>query len=390
MSDTKIRANLYIDGNFTFHIHKYLTKKFGKTIDWDSFQTHVQDEISKKEEKRCILKSQFFVGTGIKSTDEDRDFLYNSMDHAGIGRHATPLKQKVTGGLKEDAVDTNLVFHAAKDYYKNEEEQYDYLVLLAGDSDFVPLVKGLSKEAVKSFVIYWNFEDKELGKTQTAQALLDVCDIQENLQDLLNDTHLFKEYHNTESSLINNDKVIKQEESKILKQMDIITQTSNIDEKTKKKISFGFSVHKKNPVDIVPNPTVEKKPIVVVKKKTPIIEINEPVEEKNRVVVVKKKAPVIEINKPIEEKKPVVVVKKKANITQESNLPFTKEQLEKAIKMTQKARANSENEFVLVAQVGENLLCGIVETCSCLNTLVEFGESEGVRSLQEKVLVLQH
>ena len=182
MSDEKIKANLYIDGNFTVHIHKYLAKKFGKTIDWDRLIEFIKDRISKEEQKICILKSQFFVGTGIKTTDPERDYLFNSMEHAGITKHATPLRQKVSGGLKEDAVDTNLVFFATRDYYN--DDKYDYLVLLAGDSDFVPLLKGLSSEAVKTFIVYIDFEDNELGITQTAQTLLDISNIRENIESL--------------------------------------------------------------------------------------------------------------------------------------------------------------------------------------------------------------
>lgn len=284
MSDSKIKANLYIDGNFTVHIHKYLTKNYGKTIDWKSFLDYVKDRISKEENKVCVLQSQFFVGTGIKTTDEERDFLFNSMEHEGIVKHATPLKQKVPGGLKEDAVDTNLVFFATQDYYKRG--QYDYLVLLAGDSDFVPLVKGLSAEAVKTFVIYMDFEDKELGKTQTAQALLDETDMRESIETLL---------------------------------------LERVDVKIKKIFIEHGSLESKNTQD------VQKETISVVSKKTTTT-----------------------VAKP-EIKKLVVVKKKQVKQNPPTEIPFTKEQLETAIKTTQKNTTNSQNDFVLVAHVGENL-----------------------------------
>ena len=184
MSEDKIRAHLYIDGNFTVHIHKYLVKNYNKTINWDKFIEFVKDRIAKEEPgKTCVIESHFFVGTGTVTTDTERDFLFNSMEHAGITKHATPLKEKVSGGLKEDAVDTNLVFFATQDFYKRDE--YDYLVLLAGDSDFVPLMRGLAQEAVKTFVVYMDFEDKELGKTRTAQTLLENADIRESIETLL-------------------------------------------------------------------------------------------------------------------------------------------------------------------------------------------------------------
>lgn len=296
MSDTKkIKARLYIDGNFTVHIHKYLLKAFNKSIDWKAFQEYVKDKISKEEGCICTLESQFFVGTGLETTDKDRDYLFNSMEHENITKHATPLKKKVTGGLKEDAVDTNLVFYATQDYYKREN--YDYLVLLAGDSDFVPLVKGLAAEAVKTFVIYMDFTDKELGKTQTAQALLEETEIREDINSLLLervDEKIKKIFISNESADIKD-----KEKSEI--------QTENVVVETLSK--SGFVVHKK---------TVQK-------TITP--------EPKQKISIQKKE-----------------IAKKTL-----SDLPFNIEQLEQAIIKTQKNKCNGQNDFVLVAQVGENL-----------------------------------
>lgn len=286
MSDTKIKARLYIDGNFTVHIHKYLVKAFNKTIDWKSFQEYIKDKISKEEGKICTLESHFFVGTGLESTDKDRDYLFNSMEHENIIKHATPLKKKVTGGLKEDAVDTNLVFYATQDYYKREE--YDYLVLLAGDSDFVPLVKGLAAEAVKTFVIYMDFVDNELGKTQTAQALLDETEMRENINSLL---------------------------------------LERVDEKIKSIFIDHTTGENKAAVEV----TTEASKVIQ-KKTSAKIEA-----------------------KPTEKKEVVDVKKKQVKQNTPTKIPFTKEQLEKAIIKTQKSKTDSRNEFVLVAQVGENL-----------------------------------
>lgn len=184
MSDDKIKAHVYIDGNFTVHIHKYLAKTQKKTINWPRLIEYIKERITKEEQRTCVVESHFFVGTGTLTTDTERDFLFNSMEHAGITKHATPLKEKVSGGgLKEDAVDTNLVFFATQDFYKREK--YEYLVLLAGDSDFVPLMRGLAAEAVKTFVIYMDFEDKELGTTRTAQTLLENADVRESIETLL-------------------------------------------------------------------------------------------------------------------------------------------------------------------------------------------------------------
>ena len=196
--DKKIRANFYIDGNFIYHIHLYSTKHVEVTIDWDELQHFLQNKISEEENKPCVIKSQFFVRTETKSSAEEREFLFNSMEHAGIKKNATHLKRNNSGKLKEDGVDTNLVFRATKDYYENSEQQYDYFILCAGDSDFLPLIKGLKNEAVKICLIYWNCNDDELGVTKTSKELFKNSDIQINLEDLLSNEKLFKRHINVD------------------------------------------------------------------------------------------------------------------------------------------------------------------------------------------------
>ncbi len=311
MSDTKIKAKLYIDGNFTVHIYKYLLKRCGKAIDWKSFQEYVKDKISKEENKICTLESQFFVGTGLETTDKDRDVLFNSMEHEGIVKHATPLKKKASGGLKEDAVDTNLVFFATQDYYKRE--QYDYLVLLAGDSDFVPLVKGLAAEAVKTFVIYMDFEDKELGKTQTAQALLDETQIREDINSLLLervDEKIKKIFINTESP------ANKESTPVPTKSVPKTAEENNSENKKSEHTPKVYIVKKQTPKMVESSPKI---PIKIIKSDSS--------------------------SKEISSKLPVST----------NNLPFSKDQLINAIKITQESKCEGKNDYVLVAQVGVNL-----------------------------------
>lgn len=186
MSNDKIRARLYIDGNFAFHIFNYLIKTLNVEINWIKLIDYIKELICKEEENKrnCVLESHYFVGTKSLTTDQDRDYFYNSLDHAGISKHATPLKGSGDKGLKEDAVDTNLVFNATKDFYQNKAS-YDYLVLFAGDSDFVPLTRGLKNaEAVKVCVVYMDFNGGNFGTTKASSELLDSADFTINISDL--------------------------------------------------------------------------------------------------------------------------------------------------------------------------------------------------------------
>ena len=191
MSDGKVIANVYIDGNFTFHIHSYLVKKYKKIINWEMLLNFIKDKIiaSNPSIQFCKIEAQCFLGTDYVSNNKSRDFLTNSMNMAGITHRTTLLKKLDNAGFKEDAVDTNLVFFATKDYYAAKDDKYDYLVLLAGDSDFVPLIENLKKEGVKIFVLYIDFEEQSLGlgRTRTAQNLLESSNMRENIQHLIDE-----------------------------------------------------------------------------------------------------------------------------------------------------------------------------------------------------------
>ena len=155
-------------------------------INWIKLIDYIKELICKEEKNKrnCVLESHYFVGTKSLTTDQDRDYFYNSLDHAGISKHATPLKGSGVKGLKEDAVDTNLVFNATKDFYQNKAS-YDYLVLFAGDSDFVPLTRGLKNaEAVKVCVVYMDFNGGNFGTTKASSELLDSADFTINISDL--------------------------------------------------------------------------------------------------------------------------------------------------------------------------------------------------------------
>lgn len=175
MNTKKIK--LMIDGNYVFHIHEYLKECHNKYIEWGAFKDYIKYFISKHENQdiSSSIDAKYFVGTKIISDDRNRDFLYSKMEHASIKKYALPLKSNDgrRGGLKEDAVDVALAVEAIDDYYRaRDEDKYSYFFLLAGDSDFVPLIDKLEDYGVKTFLIYIDFSYN--GKTtRTAQALLE-------------------------------------------------------------------------------------------------------------------------------------------------------------------------------------------------------------------------
>ena len=185
-----INVKLMIDGNFTFHIHKYLISKFNKHIDWKAFITFIKayiKNLSKNNNIQIAVDAKYFIGTKTITDDHERDYFYNSMDHANISKKANKLKSIGELGLKEDAVDVSLAVTAISDYYQSRDEnRYSYFILFAGDSDFVPLISELKSLGVKTVLVYIDFSNGN-SITKTGQALLEEVDERIDFQTILSE-----------------------------------------------------------------------------------------------------------------------------------------------------------------------------------------------------------
>lgn len=185
----KIKINFYIDGNYTYHIHDYLSRKYKKTIDWKNFQAYLKNFVEKLEDnaENIVIESKYFVGTKSYTTEQERSFLYNTMEHAHITKVANQLRENGKFGLKEAAVDVSLAVSAVSDYYKaRDEDRFDCFMLMAGDSDFVPLLAEMKRNNVKTVVIYFDFEYNG-SVTKAGQFLLEEADYRINFETIVNE-----------------------------------------------------------------------------------------------------------------------------------------------------------------------------------------------------------
>ena len=204
-------VKLMIDGNYTFHIHKYI-KNNNKYIDWDAFKEFIKDYILRTENQvaQIVFDSKYFVGTEKHTTDADRDFLYNTLDHSDIRKIANQLKSNGNKGLKEDAVDVALAIESIADYYEaRDENKYSYFVILAGDSDFVPLINKLKSYGIKTILVYLDFTDGS-NITKCSQVLLEKVDDRIDLQILMNERvdpirmNVLRKYSNNRNNTVLN------------------------------------------------------------------------------------------------------------------------------------------------------------------------------------------
>lgn len=176
------RIQFVADGSYGRKIYNYLSEGIDLitySIHWDKLLEYVSSTIEKIDGRRSIFtKKVFFIGSNPEYDEANMDY-YRSLESAGIQRISFPLRstQNKDGksAYKEDAVDTSLVFSVAKDFYTSKtEDRFDWLVLLAGDGDLVPLVQGLSTEGVRTLVIYFDFSTP-FGTTRASQGLLEAA-----------------------------------------------------------------------------------------------------------------------------------------------------------------------------------------------------------------------
>ena len=176
------RIQFVADGSYGRRIFTHLAEDVDTiscSIDWNKLLDYAAAAIEKTDGRRCVFtKKVVFIGTN-PEFDEENLIYYRSLEDAGIQRIAFPLRatQSKSGRptLKEDAVDTSLVFGVAKDFYTAKtEDRFDWLVLVAGDGDLVPLVQGLATEGVRTLVIYYDFSTP-YGVTRASQALLEAA-----------------------------------------------------------------------------------------------------------------------------------------------------------------------------------------------------------------------
>ncbi|PCJ81842.1 MAG: hypothetical protein COA57_13825 [Flavobacteriales bacterium] len=111
-------------------------------------------------------------------------FMYN-----GIVQHAYPIQyDHFSGRAQEKGIDVWLALEA---FELAVLKKFDVLALIAGDTDYVPLIRKLNGLGTRVMVLGWDFEyDLPNGKkhiTRTSQALLDECSYPIMMDGVIND-----------------------------------------------------------------------------------------------------------------------------------------------------------------------------------------------------------
>jgi len=177
---TLTRIGVFYDGNYFFHVSNYYQyehprrARIGISGLHEFVRQRVAADMSLDPNYCQVVDAHYFRGRLSAEDAEKRDVLLkerkfdDALMHAGVTTHYLPL-----GAEGEKGVD---VWLALEVYELAFYKRFDMVVLVAGDGDFLPLVRKLNTLGVQVMLLAWDFRFIDgrgnVRETRTAQSLL--------------------------------------------------------------------------------------------------------------------------------------------------------------------------------------------------------------------------
>jgi len=172
-----VRIAVFYDGNYFSHVSNYYNYEHPRRarIDFKGLHAFVRHEVAQQEgvdPRYChVVEAHFFRGR--KPTRDANLIAERQFDdvlmRAGITTHYTPLTRRGEKGID--------VWLALEAFELVILKKYNVVTLIAGDSDYVPLMRKLATFGARVLLLGWNFKtvgpDREERETRIAQSLFD-------------------------------------------------------------------------------------------------------------------------------------------------------------------------------------------------------------------------
>jgi cold shock CspA family protein len=175
------RIGIFYDGNFFYHVSNYYQYHHERRarISISGLHAFIRQQVAECEgadPRRCqIVDAHYFRGRLRASDAEDRDLLFKErvfddvLIREGVTTHYLPLARDGEKGID--------VWLALEAFELAIYKRFDVTVLVASDSDFLPLVRKLNTLGTRVMVLGWDFKFVDQNgndrETRTAQVLLD-------------------------------------------------------------------------------------------------------------------------------------------------------------------------------------------------------------------------
>ncbi|UYZ57832.1 NYN domain-containing protein [Hymenobacter latericus] len=180
-----IRIGVFYDGNYFLKISDYYYFQHDRKarISLEGLHDFIRHQVAEDEDadvRLCqITEPHFFRGrlSATEARDKDRLFHDRLLDdilmNMSVQTHYMPLKTR-DGRLQEKGVDVWLALEA---FDLALHKHLDVVVLIAGDSDYVPLIKKLNTLGTRVMLLSWDFKytdfKGESRVTRPSQLLLE-------------------------------------------------------------------------------------------------------------------------------------------------------------------------------------------------------------------------
>lgn len=204
MSDSQrnlTRVGVFYDGNYFLHVSNYYAyhhERRGRLsiAGLHDFIRHKIAEEEQKDKHLCqIVDAHYFRGrlTAQEASNEGNRLFYDRLFDdilmmEGVTTHYLPVRTTFFGQRQERGID---VWMALEAFELALHKQFDVLVLIASDSDFVPLVRKLHTLGVRVMLFAWDYDfyDEEGRKrsTVTSQALWEEVTYPLAMQQVINE-----------------------------------------------------------------------------------------------------------------------------------------------------------------------------------------------------------
>jgi uncharacterized LabA/DUF88 family protein len=177
-----VRIGIYYDGHYFYKVSNYYKFDHPRQarVSIAGLHNYLCNEISTRldvDTDSCkVVESHYFRGRAMKAGSEKaivgERFFEDALTREGVNLHYLPLVRGVNNELKEKGIDVSLALDA---YKKAAARNIDILVLIAGDGDYLPLVRELQTmtNPIDVMLASWDFECTNGEVTMTSQDLLE-------------------------------------------------------------------------------------------------------------------------------------------------------------------------------------------------------------------------
>lgn len=183
------RVAVFYDGTFFTKLSQYYAYQHNRKsfIDINGFHEYIRNRVASHEAgsntSLCqIVESHFFRGRFSLKSAKDANSLETDrlqdqlLMYGGVITHYYPMNEKATPPV-EKGIDVWLALEA---YDMAVHKRFDVLVLVAGDQDYVPLIRKVNSLGTRVMVIGVDltYTDSRTNKQifqKTSQALLDTA-----------------------------------------------------------------------------------------------------------------------------------------------------------------------------------------------------------------------